>query len=78
LIGRRRKDGSGLHDAIANYTADPNGFFLIDFFGDEPIATIFPQSNMANLLDFRFYIVKPGYRGRGYGIQIWNAGLQQA
>jgi hypothetical protein len=22
-----------------------------------------------------FYIVKPEYRGKGYGIQIWNAGL---
>jgi ribosomal protein S18 acetylase RimI-like enzyme len=22
-----------------------------------------------------FYIVKPAYRGQGYGMQIWNTGL---
>jgi len=66
----------GLHDAHCYYTADPNGF-LIGFLGDEPIATISAIQYGESFGFLGFYIVKPGYRGRGYGIQIWNAGLQQ-
>ena len=65
----------GLHDADCYYSADPNGF-LIGFLGDEPIATI-SAIKYGNSFGFiGFYIVKPAYRGKGYGIRIWNAALK--
>jgi hypothetical protein len=64
----------GLHDAECYYQADPTGF-LIGLLDDEPVATIsvIKYSNSFGFLGF--YIVKPEYRGKGYGIQIWQAGL---
>ncbi len=65
----------GFHDADCYYSADPNGF-LIGFLGNEPIATI-SAIKYGNTFGFiGFYIVKPAYRGRGYGIQIWSAALK--
>ena len=65
----------GLHDADCYYTADPNGF-LMGFLDDEPIASISVVKYDDSFGFLGFYIVKPEYRGQGYGIQIWNAGLQ--
>ncbi|MGZ4992455.1 MAG: GNAT family N-acetyltransferase, partial [Methylobacter sp.] len=42
---------------------------------DEPIATISVVKYGSSFGFLGFYIVKPEYRGQGYGIQIWNAGL---
>ncbi|MBU4486369.1 MAG: GNAT family N-acetyltransferase [Candidatus Delongbacteria bacterium] len=64
----------GLYDANCFHLTDPNGFF-IGFLGDEPIATISVVKYGSSFGFLGFYIVKPEYRGRGYGIQIWNAGL---
>jgi ribosomal protein S18 acetylase RimI-like enzyme len=65
----------GLHDADCYNTADPNGF-LIGMLGDEPIATISVIKYDEHFGFLGFYIVKPEYRGKGYGIQIWSAGLK--
>jgi len=65
----------GLHDADCYYSADPNGF-LIGLLGDEPIATISVVKYGESFGFLGFYIVKPEYRGKGYGIQIWTAGLK--
>ncbi len=65
----------GLYDADCYFTADPNGF-LIGRLGDEPIATISVVKYDDSFGFLGFYIVKPEYRGKGYGIQIWNAGLK--
>jgi GNAT superfamily N-acetyltransferase len=65
----------GIHDADCYSTADPNGF-LIGLIGDEPIATIYAIKYGESFGFLGFYIVKPEYRGKGYGIQIWNAGLK--
>ncbi|MDA3791942.1 MAG: GNAT family N-acetyltransferase [Desulfobacula sp.] len=65
----------GLYDADSYYAADPTGF-LIGSLGDEPIATISVVKYGASFGFLGFYIVKPEYRGKGYGIQIWNAGLK--
>jgi GNAT superfamily N-acetyltransferase len=65
----------GIHDADCYFTADPNGF-LIGLAGDEPIATISVIKYGDSFGFLGFYIVKPEYRGKGYGIQIWNAGLK--
>ena len=64
----------GLYDADCFYQADPNGF-LIGLLGDEPIATISAVKYGDSFGFLGFYIVKPEYRGKGYGLQIWNAGL---
>ena len=65
----------GLHDASCYYTADPGGF-LIGYLGNEPIATISVIKYGESFGFLGFYIVRPEYRGKGYGIQIWNDGLK--
>lgn len=65
----------GLHDAVYYVKADPNGFF-IGFLHDEPIATISAIKYGKSFGFLGFYLVKPEYRGKGYGIQIWKAGLK--
>lgn len=65
----------GLHDADCYYSADPNGF-LIGYLDNKPIATISAIKYGESFGFLGFYIVKPEYRGKGYGIQIWNAGLK--
>lgn len=64
----------GLHDADCFYAADPDGF-LIGLLDDEPIAVISVVKYADRFGFLGFYIVKPEYRGQGYGLQIWNAGL---
>ncbi len=64
----------GLHDADSYYTADTNGF-LVGHLGEEPIASISVVKYDHSFGFLGFYIVKPEYRGQGYGIQIWHAGL---
>jgi len=64
----------GLHDADCFYAADPNGF-LVGLVGNEPVATLSAVKYGDSFGFLGLYIVKPEYRGKGYGIQIWNAGL---
>lgn len=64
----------GLCDNQSYYVADPDGF-LIGLVDGEPVATISVVKYNANFGFIGFYIVKPEYRGRGYGLQIWQAGL---
>lgn len=65
----------GLHDADSFYAADPNGF-LIGLLNDEPIACISVVKYGDDFGFLGFYIVKPAYRGNGYGLVIWKAGLR--
>ncbi|KDM90226.1 GNAT family N-acetyltransferase [Photobacterium galatheae] len=65
----------GVNDAACYATADPTGF-LIGFLGEEPIATISAIRYDDTFGFIGFYIVKPEYRGKGYGIQIWHAALK--
>ncbi len=65
----------GHHDAECFYTADPTGF-LKGVLGNETIATISAVKYGSDFGFIGFYIVKPEYRGQGYGIQLWNAALQ--
>ena len=64
----------GLQDAGCFHAADPGGFFVgrID---DQPIATISAVKYGDSFGFVGFYIVKPGYRGKGYGLRIWNAAI---
>ncbi|MFZ3047203.1 MAG: GNAT family N-acetyltransferase [Desulfatirhabdiaceae bacterium] len=65
----------GRYDADCFYTADSNGF-LIGLLNGDPVATI-SAVRYGNSFGFiGFYIVRPKYRGKGYGLRIWNAALQ--
>jgi len=64
----------GGYDADCYRAADPDGF-LIGLVGDEPVATISVVKYDATFGFLGFYIVKPEYRGQGYGLQLWQAGL---
>lgn len=65
----------GLSDAVCYSTADPKGF-LIGLLDGEPIATI-SAIKYGNTFGFiGFYIVQPEYRGKGYGLRIWNAAVK--
>lgn len=66
----------GLHDADPFYTADPDGF-LMGLVDDEPVGCISVVSYGDSFGFLGFYIVRPEYRGRGFGLQLWNAGIER-
>lgn len=64
----------GLHDAACFRAADPDGFFIGEWRG-EPVACL---SAVAYGEEFGFiglYIVKQAFRGRGFGMCIWQHGM---
>jgi hypothetical protein len=64
----------GLTDADCFHAADPDGF-LIGCLAGEPIGCISVVRYGENFGFLGFYIVKPEWRGQGYGLQIWQAGM---
>jgi ribosomal protein S18 acetylase RimI-like enzyme len=65
----------GLHDAECYAVPDPGGFF-VGLLDGEPVATISAIRYGAAFGFVGFYIVRPEHRGKGYGLQIWNAGMK--
>lgn len=65
----------GIYDADAFYATDPKGFF-VGFLENEPIACISAVAYNLNFGFLGFYIVRPDYRGKDYGIQIWNKAIE--
>ncbi|MGV3724770.1 MAG: GNAT family N-acetyltransferase [Actinomycetota bacterium] len=66
----------GLDDAECFYQADPQGF-LVGVLDGEPVGCI---SAVAYGTDFGFiglYIVAPEHRGKGYGLQLWQAAMRR-
>ena len=64
----------GLNDAEPFFAADPGGF-LLGLKDGEPIAMI-SAVKYGNTFGFMgFYIVKPEWRGHGYGLKIWDAAV---
>jgi GNAT superfamily N-acetyltransferase len=49
--------------------------FFVGMLGDEAIASISVVKYDDSFGFLGFYIVKPEFRGRGYGFQLWQAGL---
>lgn len=64
----------GLYDSYCFYKTDPNGFF-IGLIGEEPISCISAVTYKNDFAFIGFYIVKPEYRGMGYGIKIWKVAM---
>ncbi|WP_404785361.1 GNAT family N-acetyltransferase [Altericista sp. CCNU0014] len=62
----------GLNDAIAFYAADPNGFLVAEIDG-EPIGCISAVRYGDRFGFIGLYIVSPQWRGRGYGMQLWES-----
>jgi len=66
--------GPGLDDAECFHAADPDGF-LMAFLGGEPVASISVVRYADDFAFLGFYIVRPAFRGRGYGFRRWQAGI---
>ncbi|MBE9176555.1 GNAT family N-acetyltransferase [Synechocystis salina LEGE 06155] len=64
----------GQEDADCFYQGDRQGF-LLGLLAGEPIATISAVKYNGEFGFLGFYIVKPEYRGQGYGWQIWQRAL---
>ena len=64
----------GLHDVDCFYAADPAGFWM-GWLGDEPVAAIAAVKYGETFGFVGLYIVRPTFRGQGYGLVIWQAGL---
>lgn len=64
----------GIHDADCFYATDPNGFLIGELEG-EPIACLSAVAYDECFGFLGLYIVKPECRGKGFGLQLWNAGL---
>jgi hypothetical protein len=67
---------TGLTDADCFHAADPGGF-LLGRLAEEPVACISVIRYGEHFGFLGFYIVKPGMRGRGYGLRIWQAGMMR-
>ncbi|MBL8593928.1 MAG: GNAT family N-acetyltransferase [Devosia sp.] len=78
-LGWAREEGwnPGLDDAGPFRAADPEGL-LLGWLGAEPIGCISVVKYGADYAFLGLYIVRPEYRGRGYGKAIWDAGIASA
>lgn len=64
----------GLDDARCFHAADPDGFFL-GTWDDEPIGCISAVAYDDAFGFIGLYIVRPEWRGKGFGIRLWRAGI---
>ncbi|MCC6983927.1 MAG: GNAT family N-acetyltransferase [Bauldia sp.] len=67
----------GIGDAAAFHAADANGF-LLGRLGEEPVAAISVVRYGERFAFLGLYICRPEFRGRGYGMALWNAAMDLA
>ena len=67
----------GLADAEAFYAADPDGFFVKTVEGT-PVAAVSVVNHDNAQAFLGLYICAAAFRGRGYGLEVWKAGLAHA
>jgi len=65
----------GLSDADAFYAVDPNGFYM-GFLDGVPISSVSVVSYGSAFGFLGLYIVRPDYRGKGYGWKLWQEALR--
>jgi hypothetical protein len=63
-------------DWVAFHAVDP-GAFLVGRLDGEPMVSISVTRYGAGFGFLGCYIARPAVRGKGYGIQIWNAGMKR-
>jgi hypothetical protein len=63
-------------DRFAFHAMDP-GAFLMGRLDGEPVACISVVRYGAGFGFLGCYIARPAVRGKGYGIQVWNAGMKR-
>ena len=64
----------GLADAACFYAADP-GAFLVATLNEAPIGCISATEYGAGFGFIGFYLMRPDYRGKGYGMALWRAAM---
>jgi len=64
----------GIHDADSFYSTDPEGFFL-GVLDDEPVGSISAVAYSDSFGFLGLYIVRPQFRGKGYGTLLWEAAV---
>jgi ribosomal protein S18 acetylase RimI-like enzyme len=67
----------GLRDDFCFATVDPDGM-LVATVDDEPVGSITVVDYDDAFAFLGFYLVRPEYRGRGYGLALWEAGMSHA
>ncbi len=67
----------GLADAACFATVDPDGFFIGEIDG-KAVASVSCVNYDDRFSFLGFYIVRPGLRGHGHGLQIWKAAISHA
>ena len=65
----------GLNDVKCFYATDPQGFLLGELAG-QPVGCISAVRYGDSFGFLGFYIVHPDWRGRGYGLQLWQAAMK--
>ncbi len=66
----------GLHDGDVFYSTDPMGFFVARL-DQKPVGCISAVSYEGLFGFIGFYIVDRQYRGKGYGIKLWNEAMKR-
>ncbi|MEU4096269.1 GNAT family N-acetyltransferase [Streptomyces sp. NPDC026673] len=66
----------GSSDGQVFFPTDPAGF-LFGRLDGEPVASVSAVRYGADFGFVGLYIARPPFRGKGYGIQVWNAGLER-
>ena len=64
----------GINDAACFFTADANGFLIGELAGNM-VGCISAVSYAGRFGFVGLYIVRPEFRGRGFGIQLWQAAM---
>ena len=64
----------GLEDAEAFHAVDPDGF-LMGWLDGEPVAAISVVRHSDSFGFLGFYLCQPDFRGKGYGLAVWQAGM---
>lgn len=67
----------GVADADAFYAADPEGFF-VKIVDGVPAAAVSVVNHDEAYAFLGLYICAAAYRGHGYGLEVWEAGLAHA
>lgn len=73
VMGWAAKEGwnPGKYEVEPLYVADSTGYHLLEIDG-EPVASLASVKHSQNFAFLGLYIVKPEYRGKGYGKLLWD------